>query len=108
MTIKQSLYFLSDREIIKKIGEKIRYLRLRQNITQQQLAEDTQLSLSTIKKIERGEGSTLDSFLRILRILGRLDDLSNLVEEEGLSPVEYYEMTQILKKKERKRASKSK
>lgn len=105
MAIKENIYILSDVSISKLIGEKFKYLRLRQNITQKQLAEDTQLSLSTIKKIEKGEIASFNAFIRIARILGKLDVLSPLVEEEKLSPMEYYKLEQIHKKHERQRAS---
>ena len=106
--MEENIYILSDSAISRKLGEKFRFLRLRQNITQRQLAEDTQLSLSTIKKIEKGEIASFDSFIRVLRMLGKLDELGPLVKEEGLSPNEYFELTQIAKKKIRLRASKSK
>lgn len=103
----ENIYALSDYLISHKIGEKFRYLRLRQNITQQQLAVDSQLSLSTIKKVEKGEIASFDSFIRILRTLGCLDTLAPLLEEPSMSPSEYYEFTQKLNKKRRQRASKA-
>lgn len=103
--MNESIYMLADPLIEQKIGEKIRYLRLRQNKTQQQLAKETQLSLSTIKKLEKGTISSFDSFIRVIRILGKLECLVPIIEEEPLSPNEYYELTQLLHKKERKRAT---
>ena len=105
--MNENVYILSDSEIEKRIGEKFRSLRLRQNETQLRMAEESQLSLSTVKKIEKGEIASFDSFIRMLRITGKLDILTPLLEDEGLSPNEYYELTKLVKKKERKRASKS-
>lgn len=104
----ENIYILSDSEIEKRIGEKFKALRLLQNDTQLRMAEDSQLSLSTIKKIEKGDIASFDSFLRLLRITGKLDVLSPLLVDEGLSPNEYYELSKRVIKKERKRASKSK
>lgn len=106
--MNENIYILSDSEIEKRIGEKFKTLRLRQNETQLRMAEESQLSLSTIKKVEKGNIASFDSFIRILRILGKLDILTPLVDEEGLSPNEYYELSKRVKKKERKRASKDK
>ena len=106
--MNENIYILSDTEIEKRIGEKFRSLRLRQNETQVRMAEESQLSLSTIKKIEKGEMASFDSFIRMLRITGKLDVLTPLLEDEGLSPTEYYELSLLAKKKERKRASKTK
>ena len=100
----ENIYNLSDYIIKKKIGEKIKSVRLKQNITQQSLSELTELSLSSVKKIEKGEINSFESFLKVLRILGKLDILEPLVTEEELSPNEYFEMKQAFHKNKRKRA----
>ena len=64
---------LTDMVILTRIGEKLKTVRLKQNITQQSLAEAANVSLSTVKKIEKGEIRSFDAFLRILRTLGQLD-----------------------------------
>ena len=86
-----NIYSLTDTLIQQRIGEKIKSLRLRQNITQVNLASDAQVSLSSVKKIEKGQIGSFDSLIRILRVLGKLDVLQQLVEEEEMSPNEYYE-----------------
>lgn len=96
--------FLSTKNKIRHIGEKLKAVRLKQNITQQSLAESAEVSLSTVKKIENGEISLFGSLLRILRILGKLDSLQSLVNEEQLSPNEYYNLVYAAQKKMRKRA----
>lgn len=101
----ENVYMLSDVMILTKIGEHLRALRLKQNLTQQSLAEDAGISLSSIKKIEKGEIGSFDSLMRVLRILGKLDVLFPLVEDEQLSPSEYYELVYELHSKQRKRAT---
>ena len=98
------IYVLTDMLICQKIGEKLRAVRLKQNITQQSLAEAANVSLSTVKKIEKGEIRSFDALLRMLRTLGKLEVLQQLVEEEQLSPSEYYNMMQASKANQRKRA----
>ena len=99
------IYMLADRTILTKIGEKLKTARLKQNITQQNLADAANVSLSTVKNIEKGEIRSFDAFLRMLRTLGKLDVLQQLVEEEQLSPSEYYNMMQASKTHQRKRAA---
>lgn len=101
----EDIYVLSDAMILKRIGQNLRSLRLKQNITQQTLAEDAGVSLSSVKKIEKGEIGSFDSLLRVVRTLGKLDVLLPLVEEEPLSPGDYYEMMQKAGSRQRKRAS---
>ena len=95
---------LADAAICQKIGGKLKQTRLKQNITQQSLAEAANVSLSSIKKIENGEIGSFDSLLRVLRILGMLDVLQPLVEEEQLSPSEYFNLVHSAKAKIRQRA----
>lgn len=99
-----NIYMLSDAIILSKIGDRLKSIRLKQNITQQSLAEAACVSLSSVKKIEKGEIGSFDSFLRIVRTLGQLDILLPLVEEEQLSPSEYYKITQEAHRHTRKRA----
>ncbi|MCR4878623.1 MAG: helix-turn-helix domain-containing protein [Bacteroidales bacterium] len=100
-----NIYMLSDKMIPRRIGNQLKQTRLRQNITQQNLAEETGVSLSSIKKIEKGEIGSFDTWLRVLRILGLLDALQPLVNEPQPSPSEYYEMVHSSAKKIRKRAA---
>lgn len=102
-----NIYSLTDIEIRKRIGYRLRAVRLRQNITQADLASDAQVSLSSLKKIEAGEIGSFDSFIRVVRTLGKLDILVPLVEDEEMSPNEYYEFVNSMKKRTRKRAAKS-
>lgn len=102
--MEENIYLRSDGDICQQIGKKIRELRLRQNVSQMSLGEQAQVSVSTIKKLERGEIGSFDSLIRVLRILGELDIFSPLLKEEELSPNEYLAFTEAMKKKRRKRA----
>lgn len=95
---------LSDAIILTKMGARLKSLRLKQNITQQSLADSANISLSAVKKMEKGEIRSFDVVLRILRTLGQLEVLLPLVEEQQLSPNEYYELMHKAEKKQRKRA----
>lgn len=101
----ENIYFLSDIEIKHQIGQKIKSERLRQNVTQENLALNSGVSLSTLKKIENGEISSFTSFLMVIRALGLLDNIESLLEPHVLSPNEYFEMVHSQKKKIRKKAS---
>lgn len=103
--MEENIYMLPDGEIRRRVGQKIRHLRLRQNFTQASLAEQAQVSLTTLKKIEKGDISYFDSLMRVLRVLGELDVFSPLIKEEAMSPNEYFEFVEASKKKQRKRAS---
>lgn len=98
---------LSDAEITNKISARLKELRLKQNISRQDLAMSSGVSLSSIVRMEDGDIKSFESFLRILRILGKIDVLLPLVEDEQISPNEYFKMVEANAKKRRMRASKS-
>lgn len=98
-----NIYMLADTIIFNRIGGNLKAARLKQNITQQSLADAADISLSSLKKIEKGEIGSFDSLLRILRTLGKLDVLQPLVDEEQLSPSEYYELVHSIKAKHQRK-----
>ena len=103
--MEENIYMMADGEICRRIGQKVRWLRLRQNFTQMSLAEQAQISVSTLKRIEAGVISYFDPLMRVLRILGELDVFASLIKEEELSPNEYYELLKSANKGQRKRAN---
>ncbi len=102
----ENIYMLADAVIMGRIGARLKAGRLRQNITQEGLAREAGVSLSSLKKIEKGEIGSFDSLLRVLRTLGKLEVLLPIVEEEQLTPNEYYEMVNASGRRQRKRAAK--
>ena len=100
--MEENIYMLPDSEIRRRLGQKISHLRLRQDFTQVSLAEQAQVSLTTLKRIENGDISYFDSLMRVLRIL---DVLSSLIKKDEMSPNEYFEFVESRKKKQRKRAT---
>lgn len=105
MAMEENIYMLPDGEICRRIGEKVRQLRLRQDFTQISLAQQAQIGVSTLKNMEGGTIRSFDSLMRVLRVLGQLDVLYPLIKEDEMSPNEYFEFVEASKKKHRKRAS---
>jgi len=98
---------LTDADILHRLVEKIRIMRLQQNYSQMELAQRSGVSLSTIVRAENGQLTSVDTLIRLLRQLGKLDVLVPLLEDEPLSPTEYYHLKQSVEKPLRKRAGKS-
>jgi len=97
-------YALTTNALEAEIGNRLKQVRLRKNITQTALAQKTGLSRVSISKIERGNGATLSSLLAILRSLELLPQLETLFPPPELSPLELVK----IQSKQRKRASNSK
>ena len=80
-------YAMADKGITAEIGRRIKSLRLRKNLTQQQLSKATALSLNSIKSLESGKGK-IDTLIAVLRELGALDALFNFIPENQVSPLQ--------------------
>ena len=78
---------MSDTAIAEVLGARLREWRLRVNLTQQQLAEATALSLGVIKSLEAGKGK-LSSVIAVLREFRLLGDLDAFIREPGISPLQ--------------------
>ena len=98
---------LADAEIIRRIAARIKQMRLKQNISQLNLAQSADLSLSSIIRVEDGNIKSFDTLLRILRTLGELEVFNTFIEEEPMSPNEYFKVVNAAKSTKRKRASKN-
>lgn len=98
---------LSDADIIRSISVRLKELRLEQNVSRQDLSASSGVSVSSIARMEDGEIKSFESFLRIIRTLGKMELFVPLLQEEEISPNEYYRLTHSTKTKQRKRASKS-
>ena len=78
---------MSDNNILSELGNRVRQLRLRHNLTQQQLAKRTLLSLNTIKALESGRAK-LATLVVVLRELGRIEALEQFLPDPGISPMQ--------------------
>ena len=94
-------YLVSDRALLKEIGQKIKQLRLGANMSQKVLAERCGLSDFSISQIENGKNTTVLSLLMVLRALNALDILFRFFEEEPMSPIAYAEVMRKTRKPQR-------
>lgn len=97
--------FLTELEILSEIGDRLKKIRLQQNMTQKELGLKTGLSVSTISLIEQGKSTTMESIIRILTKLNRINDFESVFKiGENLELKSKFEKARM--KTERKRASK--
>jgi transcriptional regulator with XRE-family HTH domain len=79
---------MTDRTLLNLIGERLAALRLAENLTQAQLAEEAGLGLRTVQRLELGAAATqLSGFLRVCRVLGVLERLETMIPEPAASPM---------------------
>ncbi|MDR9502246.1 MAG: helix-turn-helix transcriptional regulator [Desulfurivibrionaceae bacterium] len=89
-------YSMTDKAVGAELGARIKALRLRRNLTQQQVAEAAAVSLNVIKALEAGRGK-LSSLVAVLRELEALDGLDQFIPAAQVSPL------QLAKQQGRKR-----
>lgn len=80
---------MSDQALLGEIGKFMKHHRIRQNMTQEEVAKAAAISRSTLSLLERGEPVSMSSFIKVLRILGQLPIIESFKVEETLSPIEY-------------------
>ena len=100
------MLFTSLSKAQKNIIQNIRERRLQMDLTQEGLAERSGVPLSTLRKFEQTGMISLESFLKILSIVGGLEEMI-----EGLKPNKHAfksidEVIKIDKKTVKKRGSK--
>jgi transcriptional regulator with XRE-family HTH domain len=72
-----------------KIARRHRALRKRLNLSQQEMAERSGVSLGSLKRFERSGKVSLESLLKLVHLLGRLGDFDNVLKEtENLDEIE--------------------
>lgn len=69
LTNTNSWNIKSDTAILADIGKFVRHQRLKQNITQSQLAETAGINRTTLRDFEKGKRSTTLTLIQILRAL---------------------------------------
>lgn len=79
---------MSDAAVLQELGERLRRVRLNRDITQAELARRAGVSRRTLQKAEDGEVTTLETFVAILRGLGLIAQIGQLLPESLPSPVQ--------------------
>lgn len=75
-------------EVLQEIGVRLEGYRLQQNRTSAALAADAGLSRATVQHLEDGQSVTLESFVRILRALGRVESIEAMLPPPAVSPID--------------------
>lgn len=101
----KDLYEYSTPELVRMLGTRFKDYRMRCNLTQKEVSELSGIGLTTIHKFENGTAGnlSLSTFLLLLKVIGQINSLNNLLSELPESP---YLMRKDDKKAQRIRHSK--
>ena len=78
----------TSRQMETEIGSRLAQLRLSLNVTQSALASDSGIGLRTLRRLEAGGPSTLDTFLRVALALDLGDAILGAVPTGQIRPIE--------------------
>ncbi|HEX7134596.1 MAG TPA: helix-turn-helix transcriptional regulator [Iamia sp.] len=63
--------WMSVDQMEERLGRNIRATRLAQDLSQSELADRANVSLGAVKSLEKGRGSTITTFVKVMRALGQ-------------------------------------
>jgi transcriptional regulator with XRE-family HTH domain len=75
----RTLQLLSHASVCEQLGQRIRQLRLLRNMSQRELAEMTQSSLSSIRRLESSGQGSIELLVRSAQSLQALDQFDSLL-----------------------------
>ena len=76
------------RQIETEIGSRLARLRLSRNVTQSMLAREAGIGVRTLRRLEAGEPSTLDTVLRVALAMDLGDAVLNMIPAGHIHPIE--------------------
>lgn len=75
-------------QIEAALCKRLESIRLSRNITQEQLAEEAGVSTRTIGRLEKGQGVSMDTFIRVMMALNIQQNLEALMPDPNVRPIE--------------------
>ena len=81
-------YEYSTPELVRVLGSRFKEYRMRCNLTQKEVAEQSGIGLTTIHKFENGTANSLSlsTFILLLRVVGQVNALDDVLPELPESP----------------------
>jgi len=99
--------FRQDSQILMDLGSRLRSLRVAHSYSQIELAKKAAVSRATIQNLENSGRISLNSLLRVLRVLGEHHAIDNIAPAQDFDPQAVFEREQNRERRpSRKRVSK--
>jgi transcriptional regulator with XRE-family HTH domain len=88
MSYKIDYSVATSEQIESALCKRLESIRLTRNMTQVQLAKEAGVSPRTIGRLEKGQGVSVDTFIRVLTALGIQQNLEALLPDPTVRPIE--------------------
>lgn len=73
--------------ILKELGERLAKHRKQRGLSQDDLAEEAGLGVATLRRMEAGDGSQMESWLKLLKALQMMSAIDRFLPETAESPM---------------------
>ena len=93
----------SEKAILKELGNRLKQYRIAMDMTQLELAKKSGVSISTEMRIENGEDSKISNYIKILAVLGIVENFEMLIPEEQPNYKALFEERTVRKRASRNR-----
>ena len=87
MTVNVHYSIATPEQVTADLGATLARIRLSQNLSQLDLAARAGITEKTLRNLEKGNGASLNTFIRLLQALGLGNHLENLLPDPGIQPV---------------------
>ena len=84
--------------VLSELGRRLARVRKQQGFSQTRLAEEAGIGVATLRRVEAGQDSQLETWIKLLRALGQSTALNELLPENFDSP-----MAEVLAERGRRR-----
>lgn len=94
-----------EKQILEELGRRLAIVRKQQRLSQTRLAEEAGIGVATLRRIEAGQDSQMESWLKLLKALRMTAAIDALLPERFDSPMA--EVLSQTRRRQRKAADKA-
>lgn len=98
--------FKTARELQIELGRRLRQLRLQKNLEQRTTAEKAGIAEKSLRNLEAGRGSSVETLIRVLKALDFLEGIEMLAPKPSVNPLALLNGTKPRERVRRPRARK--
>lgn len=99
--IEREVYGQSNSDIVRQLGQRFKQYRIAMQLKQTDVAQQAGVSVFTLSQFETGRSCniTMTNLVALLRVIGKLGNIDQLLPELPLSP---YELEKIQRKEQKR------
>lgn len=94
---------MTDSEVVAELGRRLRVLRLQRNIPVADLSQRSGLNASTITRAETGANPRLETVVKIVRALSRIEALDAFLPPPTVSPLALVDSGGVARRRARRK-----